>query len=336
MPAEREALETRSARGREGKTRVPAREGMPLSGRFLTIQLTVGKVRCLRLRRLGPALNVEGYAERALPPALLVPSPTIPNVTDEGLFGQILADAAGPHPPLRTRVVVPSRSVLLHALSTGSPPARTPDLRGFLLWCAQGLLPFEAREARLAYTLLRDGSPGRHTAILLSGRERVVAQYERLCGALGGRVVHLAPVAWHLFTRGGGETTAALPGTEAFLALEEDAATLILCRGGTPHYVRTFGLPRQTPSAPVRSPATIEALREELHASFHHAEDTAGLSPPRGTLLAGELPEGRQFAAALGEALGLPCALAAPPRQLRWARGLPPEAEAVVAAAAPG
>ncbi len=314
----------------------------------LAIEVTAAAIRAVRLGGIGPGRAVHVYATRPLPRDLLVPSNNVPNVQDEAAFARILVDAVGPRPPRRARLVLPDRSVRLHVLNVDAVPPSGPDLRQFLVWRLQDALPFEPREARVAYLRALDGLPNRQVAITLVAREQVLAQYERLLGAVGTGAAHVAPASCHLFNLAAQDPEAAEHPFQAFLALCPESATLILSHRRIPHYVRTFRrpgaeaddrLPVPTLSAagaasPRHRPTLHKELLAELLRSFAHAEDEVGLQPPARLLVGGELGHDASLAAALQEGLGIPCALLPSPlHRVRRGRPLPPEAHAVLVAA---
>ena len=314
----------------------------------LAIEVTAAAVRAVRIGGIGPGRAVRAYAERPLPPDLLVPSNSLPNVQDEPAFARILAEAVGPRPPRRARLVLPDRSVRVHVLTLDAIPPGGPDLRRFLVWRLQDALPFEPREARVAYLPAPNGLPNHQVAITLVAREQVLAQYERLLGAAGTGAAHVAPAACHLFNLAAQDPEAAEHPFQAFLGLGPESATLILSVRGIPQYVRTFLRPGAEPDdrSPVhglpaagapgaRHRATLpKELVAELLRSFAHAEDEVGLEPPARLLLGGELGHAAPLAAALQEGLGIPCALLPSPlHRVHRGRPLPPEAHAVLVAA---
>ncbi len=323
---------------------------------ILAIEVTGSALRCLRLAGIGRARAVRAYSEHPLPSGLLLPSPSIPNVQDEAAFSRILAKAVGLRPPRRARLVLPDRSVRLHILNTDAVPPGELDLRQFLVWRLQDALPFESREARVAYLTAPNGMPDRRMAITLVAREQVVAQYERVLRGVGTGVAHAAPAACHLFNLAGFEAGPAGREVDAFLALGIEAATLLVSLGGVPHYARTFLRPtlsssgpainpageprppaRHTPGgqAPGPAPTAIPDLVGELARSFHHAEEEVGLAPPSRLCLAGEMGHDATLLAALQQGLGIPCALlsASSARAVRGAGLLPPAGHAVLSAA---
>jgi Tfp pilus assembly PilM family ATPase len=307
----------------------------------LAIEVTASVLRCLRVAGIGRTRAVRAYSEHPVPSGLVVPSSNLPNVRDEPAFSHALAKAVGSRPPRRARLVLPDRSVRLHILNTDAVRPGELDLRQFLVWRLQDALPFESREARVAYLTAPNGLPERRMAITLVAREQVVAQYERLLRGVGTGVAHAAPAACHLFNLAGFEAGPAGREVEAFLALGIEAATLLVLLGGVPHYARTFLRPAHAPAPGSRPPASgpaptaVPELVSELARSFHHAEEEEGLARPSLLCLAGEMGHDRDLAAALQKGLGIPSALlsAASVRAVRGAGLLPPAAHAVLSAA---
>ena len=291
----------------------------------LAIEVTTAAVRCIRLGGVGPGRRIRAYAERSLPPGLLTPSHSEPNVRDEASFARLLADVVGARPPARARLVLPDTSARLRVLFTYEGPAGGPDLQKFLLWRLHDALPFTARDARVAFVAAPDGLPTRRVAITLVARNHVLAQYERLLGSLGIAVVHAAPAACHLFNLVARTGEASGDTTHALLNLAPGSATLILCQRGVPHYARTFPWPDAGPHA---------ALGTELFRTFEHAADTAGLAAPAILWLAGDVGPSPTSASELSKTIGIPCHNIPLPGRLAWeGRPLPPEASAALSAA---
>jgi hypothetical protein len=290
---------------------------------ILAIEVTATALRCLRLRPLALGGGPPAFTEHPLAPGIVVPTLGAPNVRDEAAFGRALAEAVGRRPPRWARLVLPDRAVCLRVLRTEAGMTPGADLRPFLVWRLQDALPFPAREARLAYVAAPNGRPGRQMVLTLLGWERVVSQYERLCAAAGFAVCHTAPAAWHLF-HGGQSVAPPGEGVTAFLALGREATTLFLTRGGTPYYVRTFQ-PSEDPTG----------LVQELQASFAHAEDDLGLSPPARLTVAGEART-EAIRAALQAGLGVPCTALVLGASRRGSDRLPAGAQALLAGALAG
>ncbi len=168
-------------------------------GDVLAVEVAASAARSLRLRRLGPARALRAYTEQALPPDLVIPSPVAPHIQDEEAFARLLAQAVGPRPPRRVRLVLPDRAVRLHVLALDDAGAAHPEILKFLLWRLEGVLPFAPRETRLAYQTAPNGQPGRGLALALAAHGSVLAQYEGLFARLGIRVTHAASAGCHLF-----------------------------------------------------------------------------------------------------------------------------------------
>lgn len=310
----------------------------------LAIEVTGSAIRCLRVGGIGLRRGVRAYAERCLPPGVLIPSTSLANVRDEAAFSQLLVEVIGPRPPRWARLVLPDRSVRLQVLNSDAALPAGPDLHRFLVWRLQDALAFDPREARVAYLSAPNGLPGRQVAVTLVAREQVVVQYERLVRGAGTGVAHVAPASCHLFNLTPQETAADERAVAAFLALAPDSATVILSLKGIPHYARTFLRPFPPPPADAPPPSQATArpkgdadllvhLVEELGRSFHHAEEEMGLGLPASLRLAGELGHDPTLAAALQEQLGTPCFLPAPLPRLPGSRSLPPSAQTVLGAA---
>jgi hypothetical protein len=291
---------------------------------------------------------VAGYAELPLPPGLVVPSATVPNVRDEAAFTKLLSEVVGPGPPRWARLVLPDCVARLRLLDLDGAPPQGPELPRFLLWRLRDTLPFHPREARLAYTVAPDGLPGRQAALTLVGRDQVLEQYERLLRARRIGVIHLAPAACHLFTLATATTPRAPATAQAVLTLDAASATLLLATGGVPRYARTFRLAARTvPSAAAllaasaaaeaahrEHPPWFKELAAELLRSFDHACETAHVPPPVHLLLAGELADAPALCPSLQAILEIPCTpLALSAFRARHGRPVPPQAAACLAAA---
>ncbi|HSC71426.1 MAG TPA: hypothetical protein VLH58_08740, partial [Candidatus Methylomirabilis sp.] len=150
---------------------------------ILAIEVTPRALRCLRLRPRVWGGGRPAFTEHPLPPGLVVPALETPNVQDERAFGQALAAAVGPRPPRATRLVLPDGAALL-ALR------RLPS---------RGTNPPQGPAIRRAYAPVPAGQPGPPRVLALASGDRVLHQYERLLGAAGIGICHMAPAAWHLF-----------------------------------------------------------------------------------------------------------------------------------------
>jgi hypothetical protein len=269
-------------------------------------------------------------------------------VQDEPAFAKLLTAVVGPRPPRRARLVLPDRVLRLHILEVEGAPPPGPHLRAFLMWRLRDSLPFDAREARVAYALAPHRVPDGQLAIVLVAHAPVLAQYERLLGTLGFGVAHLAPAACHLVNLAAGNGAPPGDAVQALLSLSPESATLILSHGGLPRYARTFfppgaeplsrpempGQPPPTPPGEPGRPACLKELAEEVLRTFAHAQDTRDLAPPARLRLVGHASHDGPPAPALEEMLGIPCTTLSPPAlRSEPGRPLPPQAWAVASAA---
>ena len=272
---------------------------------ILAIEVTPTALRCLRLRPMVWGGGPPTFTEHALPPGLVVPALETPNVQDERAFGQALAAAVGPRPPRGTRLVLPDGAAVLALRRL--PPRGTRQQQGPAI--------------RRAYAPAHAVRPAAPRVLALASGERVLHQYERLLGAAGIAVCHMAPAAWHLFHQA---TRGARPGDTAVLALGRTTSTLLRTHAGAPIAVQTL--------PPATDPA---GLVQAVQARLAHAAAIRGLAPPARLLMAGEASTG-PVRAALEQGLGRPCPAHVLGARQRGSAQLPAAAQAVLAAALAG
>lgn len=161
--------------------------------------------------------RLEAFAEVPLPPGVLHPSPSQPNLSDAEAVGQAVERAVERVRGARREAVLllPDMIVRIFLLTFETFPRKAADAAPLLRWRLRKSVPFPVEETLLSWNEQRsvDGNPEVVTAV---ARESVIREYEGLLRKAGlepGVVL--------------GETLAALP-------LVEDGPAVLLARlGGT-------------------------------------------------------------------------------------------------------
>jgi hypothetical protein len=287
----------------------------------VAIEVRAGAVGVVRVRREKGRPAVAAAAAMELPPGTLSLSLTQPNVTDPVRFTQALRGAlerAGVLGGARVALVLPdtaARITLVPAVEVA--PQKNAALDEVLRFRLRKSLPFEVRDARLAYAA--PGARPDDAMVVAAAAGPVVDGYEEACRSLG-LAPGLVEVAAMALAR------AAFPeGTEGdglLVNWEEGYLTLLLARGGWPILVRTLS------GAAVA--ATADVTREVSSTLMYYRERLGGEGISRAFVRSAALaPEAAIDA--------LAPALPAPPVALdAWGAlgGAPPQGAQALAAAA--
>lgn len=234
----------------------------------VAIEVRASSVGVLRVRREKRRLVVSAAAVLELPPGTLSLSLTQPNIVDGPRFGQAVHGAlerAGILGGASVALVLPdtaARVALVPAVDV--PTRKAAEMEDLLRFRLRKSIPFEVREARLAYAT--GGESAADTIVVATACGPVVAQYEEACRALGVEpgLVEIAGLAL---------ARAAFPapasGDGLLVNWDEGYMTLVLARSGWPILLRTLsGAAVATPGDVVREvSSTLIYYRERLGGS---------------------------------------------------------------------
>lgn len=300
-----------------------------VTGRRVGIEITPQAVRVAVVRQLGAAVWPRAYGEAPLAAGVFVPSWERENVRQEEAFRAALAavlrslGVSG----ARVRVALPDLTARLRIVESERPPSGPANLPRYAAWRLRSDLP--QVPVRLASAFYLNGLPTRGYVAVLAAAAPALAQIERLMRDSGARPLGICSTGIALFNLlGAVPTSLARPGGGGGLLLvARPSATLVISSDGVPSFARTF----RHALAEGPDAEAIAGLRAEVSASLDWCLD-AGLVPPRGIALAGELASS-DLSAALTENLGVPCHLAPLPFPLRGRIEFPPESIGALAAA---
>jgi Tfp pilus assembly PilM family ATPase len=172
-----------------------------------------------------------------MPPGLINPSFTEPNVDDEKAVIELLkrtSTQAGMDRVKALSASLPAGSARSIVISLDSVPTNRSELVQMVEWKAERSLGHKVGDLRISYRRLRDLN-GRSQWIVSAAHEAVIGQYERIFAGLGwqvGLVVpqHLGEAQWLL--RSGMEED------QVVLSLNARGFEAVIVRGGEPLLVR--------------------------------------------------------------------------------------------------
>jgi Tfp pilus assembly PilM family ATPase len=247
----------------------------------------------VRLAREKDHLVLAAAASLALPAGALKLSMTESNIVDEVAFRQTLGAAlarAGVAGGAHVALVLPDPVARISLLPAAEvPPGRVAEVEAVIRFRLKKSLPFEVREARIAFRR----EPGQTAPVLaVAALAAVLDPYESACRSLGLEpgLVELAGLA--LFDA----LEASRPPADRILVnWDDEYVSILLARGGTPALVRTLtGAAADAPEQVLREvESTIVYYRERLSgpglasaavrsASFPPADAASLLAGPLG------------------------------------------------------
>ncbi len=233
----------------------------------VAIEVRASSVGVLRVRRDRRRLVVSAAAVMELPAGTLSLSLTQPNILDVPRFRQAVHGAlerAGILGGAKVALVLPdtaARVALVPAVEV--PTRKAAEIDELLRFRLRKSIPFEVREARLAYALAGDRSG--ETIVAATAFGPVVDQYEEVCRSLGLEpgLVEIAGLAL---------TRAAFPpaasGEGLLVNWDEGYVTIVLARNGWPILLRTLS------GASVASPGDV--IREVSSTLIYYGERLGG------------------------------------------------------------
>jgi hypothetical protein len=233
----------------------------------VAIEVRASSVGVLRVRRENRGLVVGAAAVMELPPGTVSLSLTQPNIIDGQRFGQAVHGAlerARILGGVKVALVLPdtvARVALVPAVEV--PTRKAAEVDELLRFRLRKSIPFEIREARLAYATSEDSAAD--TIVAATAFGPVVDQYEKACRSLGLEpgLVEIAGLAL---------ARAAFPapawGDGLLVNWDEGYVTLVIARNGWPVLLRTLS------GAAVASPADV--VREVSSTLIYYRERLGG------------------------------------------------------------
>ena len=249
---------------------------------LVAIEVRASAIGVLRVRREQGRLLVGAAAVLDLPPGTLALSLTQPNIADAARFAQALhggLERAGILGGAKVALVLPDTAARVTLVPSVEVAARkAKEIDELLRFRLRKSIPFEIREARLAYAVA--GQAPSATIVVATAFGPVVAQYEEACRGLGLEpgLVEIAGLAL---------VRAAFPapssGDGLLVNWEEGYVTLVLARDGWPILLRTLSGAAATSSGDVvrEVSSTLIYYRERLGgAGITSAFVRSSLFPP--------------------------------------------------------
>jgi hypothetical protein len=234
----------------------------------VAIEVRASSVGVLRVRREKRRLAVSAAAVMELPPGTLSLSLTQPNILDGARFRQALLGAlerAGILGGAKVALVLPDTAARVALVPVVEVPTRkASEIDELLRFRLRKSVPFEVREARLAYALAGGDRSG-DTIVTATAFGPVVGQYEEACRSLGLEpgLIEIAGLAL---------ARAAFPpsssGEGLLVNWDEGYVTIVLVRNGWPILLRTLS------GASVASPGDV--IREVSSTLIYYRERLGG------------------------------------------------------------
>jgi hypothetical protein len=289
---------------------------------LVAIEVRASTVGVLRLRRDKGRLVFGAAAVLDVPPGTVTLSLAQPNIANVARFSQAVHGAlerAGVLGGARIALVLPDTVARVTLVPAVEVPSRKPaELDELLRFRLRKSIPFEVREARLAYAVA--GSTSADTIAVAAAHGPVIAQYEEACRGLGLEpgLVEIAGLALL-------RTAFPPPATgDALLVNWDDGyVTLVVVRAGWPILLRTLS------GASAMTPADV--VREVSSTLIYYHERLGGSGIARAFVRSSQIPA-EDAAAALASPIGFVPAVLDPWSPLG---GAPPEvADALSGAAA--
>jgi type IV pilus assembly protein PilM len=150
----------------------------------VALEIASGRVAALRLGEGSPPLAA--YAVEPLPPGVVVPSLTAPNIVDQGVVVAAVArvfESVGRG--RRVALVVPDSVAKVSLVRFDQVPARAQDLDAMLRWQVRKSVPFRVEEAQVTWSEGQELDAGGREFIVTLARRELVAQYEAAVSAAG-------------------------------------------------------------------------------------------------------------------------------------------------------
>ncbi len=168
-------------------TRVPSWLAAPPPD--AAVEFTAERVSAAVVGSRGGSLVLTAHATEALPPGVIVPSFTQPNILDQAAAAGALRrvfDAIGTR-PRRVGLIVPDTVGKVSLVRFEKVPERTDDLDQMVRWQVRKSAPFPIEEAQVAWTPGSTLADGSRELVVVMARRAIVAEYEAVCAAAGAQ-----------------------------------------------------------------------------------------------------------------------------------------------------
>jgi Tfp pilus assembly PilM family ATPase len=202
-----------------------------------SLSITETHLAVIALRRRGREFEPRNLGVLRLPPGLIRPSFTEPNVADEGALAEHLkrtAEQAGMKRVRELSATLPMGSARSLVVTMESLPGSRAEIEEMIQWRVERGMGQQAADLRLNYSRLGDFG-GRPQWIVSATHEWVAAQYEAVFRTLGWRVGMIAPqhigeAQWLMRQR--------VKDDQVVLSLNDHGFVAVVVRGKEPILIR--------------------------------------------------------------------------------------------------
>ena len=156
-------------------------------GPTVGVEIAARRVSAAVLVRRGARWVVSAHTVEPLPPGLVTPSLTAPNIADRPALVAALRrvfDRLGTR-PRRIGLVVPDNMAKVSLVRFDKVPARAQDLDGLIRWQVRRTAPFSIDEAQVSWTPGTALPDGAQEYVVALARRSIVAEYEEACAGAG-------------------------------------------------------------------------------------------------------------------------------------------------------
>jgi Tfp pilus assembly PilM family ATPase len=257
------------------------------------VEIAARRVTVVALQIDGDRPVITASATEALPPGVVTPGLTHPNIRDAetvaGALGRAFDRAGGR--PKRVGLVIPDAAGRVSIVRFETIPARARDLDELVKWQVGKGAPFRIDEGQLSYVPgAAVGTGGREFIVLLVRRD-VVQEYEAVCARLG---MHAGLVDIASFNVINAVLASGHAGGADWLLVHvtPEDTTLAIVRAGELIFFRN-------------RPAAEGTLEDLVHQTAMYYEDRLGGSGLSRVIVADGTGSGEAVARALGDRLGV-------------------------------